>query len=137
MKSNAACTVGKIASSACVCVCVCGVLKFVGGMQDRVAAAGQLRYNVLALFQRRRRRRLRHAEGPATTTATQTADCAHGQIALDAAATPLLTLASCRSMFRFTRGAPRSLDKLDAKLAIAGKSALPTICCSPKSTSIN
>lgn len=58
----------RAASSArvCVCayvrVCVCGVLKFVGGMQDRVVAAGQLRYNVLALFQRRRR--LRHAEGP-------------------------------------------------------------------------
>lgn len=57
----------RAASCACVCVYVCGVLKFVGGMQDRVAAAaaGQLRYNVLALFQRiRRRRRLRHAEGP-------------------------------------------------------------------------
>lgn len=54
----------RAASCACVsvCVCVCGMLKFVGGMQDRVVAAGQLRYNVLALFMRRRR--LRHAEGP-------------------------------------------------------------------------
>lgn len=115
----------RAASCACVCVCVClwcAQIRWRDAGQGCCCCCWTVAIQCLSPFPAETETTATCRR--ATTTATQTADCAHGQIALDAAATPLLTLASCRSMFRFTRGAPRSLDKLDAKLTIAGKRAL-------------